>query len=136
MAQEKTSPSLRALAIAGFGALLGLGLLVRMGHEHGSEIGPAAEAEPGSAADPTTGAVLIDLEDGADADDRAEIVRALVGAIAPYPWPADPSGLGTELEHEAELFRVRPPASEIDDVLRALEANPEVNAVQLASLAS
>lgn len=81
--------------------------------------------------DPPTGAVLVDLDDSANAEDREAIARALANAIAPHAWPADAAGLGVMLSDEAELFRVTPPESEISDVLRALRRDSRVEGVEI-----
>ncbi len=81
--------------------------------------------------DPPTGAVLVDLDDSASAEDRMAVARELAGAIAPYAWPVDEAGLGTMLSDEAELFRISPPPSEISDVLRVLRRDARVEGVEV-----
>lgn len=82
-------------------------------------------------ADPATGAVLVDIDDSASAGEHLEIASAIRRAIAPYAWPSDMSALGRELNDEANLFRITPPASEVGDVLRALGAHPNVEVVEV-----
>jgi serine protease len=81
--------------------------------------------------DPPTGAVLVDLDDSASAEDRRAVARELASAIAPYAWPTDETGLGAMLSDEAELFRISPPESEISDVLRALRRDERVEGVEV-----
>lgn len=110
--------------LVGAGALLVASIAVRADGD-----GPHLDARDDDAdADPRTGAVVVDLLDDDDAGDRAEVVGRLVHAIAPFSWRA---GLGTELEHDAELYRLTPPASEVADVLAALRDDPNVESVEV-----
>ncbi|MEC7518783.1 MAG: S8 family serine peptidase [Myxococcota bacterium] len=81
--------------------------------------------------DPPTGAVLVDLDDGASDADHADAAARIVRAIAPFRWPAGEAALGDELSDEANLFRIEPPLSEIDDVIRALSDDPDVEVVEV-----
>ncbi|MGF1469457.1 MAG: S8 family peptidase [Sandaracinaceae bacterium] len=89
----------------------------------------AARVAP-PAADPWTGAVLVDVDD----DASAEVLRALgervASAIAPYAWPAGASALGDELSDPANLFRLEPPPSEVPDILRELRGQEGVEVVE------
>src|SRR5689334_15408924 len=60
--------------------------------------------------DPVTGAVLVDLVDGADDADRLVVAHEIDEAIAPYAWSTGPAALGQHLSDPAQLYRVRPPA--------------------------
>ena len=91
----------------------------------------AASADAILDVDPETGAVLVDLDDGASAEERELVARQLASAIAPFAWPSDARGLGELLSDEAELFRIRPPASEIDDVLAELRGDEGIDAVEV-----
>lgn len=81
--------------------------------------------------DPPTGAVLVDLDDDASAEAHAAVAERLARAIAPFGWPSGDAALGAELNDEANLFRLEPPLSEIDDVMRALADDPNVEVVEV-----
>jgi serine protease len=102
---------------------------VRTDGEHDSSP-RASEPIPERGSDPQTGAVLVDLKDGVDLDQRRGIARELTAAIAPHPWPSGSAALGTQLSKAARLFRLEPPRGEIGDVLRALSDEPAVEAVE------
>ncbi|MDH5490869.1 MAG: S8 family peptidase [Myxococcales bacterium] len=92
----------------------------------------AAGVERAQYSDPPTGAVLVDLDDDADAGDRARIAALLGAAIAPLAWPSDPGlALGEELSEAAQLYRIEAPAAEVGDVLRDLAADEDVEGVEL-----
>ena len=80
------------------------------------------------ALDPATGSVLVDLDDDADRSDRFRIRELLTRAIAPFSWRG---GVGAQLSEEAQLYRVTPPASELQDVLQMLAADEDVETVEL-----
>ena len=80
--------------------------------------------------DPLTGAVLVDLDDDATDADRAEVASRIVRAVAPYGWPAGDGALGVEIEDEANLYRLTPPASEIADIIAALRGHEDVEVVE------
>lgn len=113
------------LLLAAFALLFVLSVHVRVDDER------TVDEQAFVFADPATGAVLIDIEDSASSGEHLEIARALRQAIAPFAWPSDMSALGSELNDEANLFRLTPPASEVDDVLRALRADPNVEVVEV-----
>ncbi len=81
--------------------------------------------------DPLTGAILVDLDDDAGDGDVSRVARELDAAIAPFDWPAGPEALGAEISDPANLYRLTPPASEVADVLAALRADPDVEAVEV-----
>ncbi|HJK92783.1 MAG TPA: S8 family peptidase, partial [Polyangiaceae bacterium LLY-WYZ-15_(1-7)] len=91
---------------------------------------PAPEAEPTLAADPATGAVLIDLGDDLDASERDVIEDLVHDAIAPYAWPEGDAALGETLSESAQLFRITPPASELGDLRDALGGLEDVEALE------
>ena len=81
-----------------------------------------------SFSDPPTGAVLIDLEDQASDADRTRVARLLERAIAPHRWPA--GNIGDSLSDPAQLYRLTPPESEIDDVLHLLAEEEAIEGVE------
>ena len=81
--------------------------------------------------DVPTGAVLVDLDDGADSGDLARVGDVLAGAIAPARWPVGAAAFGEPLSEAARLYRVACPASEVGDVFRALADDPEVEGVEI-----
>ncbi|MBC7172861.1 MAG: hypothetical protein H5U40_10555, partial [Polyangiaceae bacterium] len=113
----------RGLVALGIVGLFGASISART-PEAKEPIGPALAS---AVEDPTTGAVLIDLDDGIDEDEVSRIEKRLREAIAPYAWTG---GLGEELSDEANLYRLSPPASEVEDVLSALHGDPDVEAVE------
>lgn len=114
------------LLVAAFALLLVFSVRVRMDEE------AAPEAPmPAVAVDPPTGAVLVDLDDDASAEEHADAAARVVRAIAPYRWPSGAAALGNELNDAANLFRLTPPPSEVDDVIRALSTDPEVEVVEV-----
>jgi serine protease len=115
------------LFIAAIIVLVVLSVYVRMDGDDA----PVGQEPIAGAHDPLTGAVLIDIDDDASAEDHAALAREIAEAIAPYDWPTGTSALGTELNDEANLFRLIPPASEIDDVLSALSDESEVEVVEV-----
>jgi serine protease len=96
--------------------------------------GPAAPAAADLAVDPATGALLLDLDDGASDDAWARARDAIARGVAPLPFTVDDSPrdeLGALLSDEAELYRLDVPASEVADVLRELAADVDVEAAEL-----
>jgi len=97
---------------------------------------PSADDEPERLSvfqelDPATGAVLIDLDDDADADDWTRVRAALEAAVAPFDMHAQGErGIGELLSDEAELYRFTPPSTEVADVLRGLADDEDVEAVE------
>ncbi len=81
--------------------------------------------------DPPTGALLIDLEDDASSGDLSRVAGLLQAAIAPARWPGGDRALGQALSEDARLYRLSPPAGEVDDVLRALAEDPDVEGVEV-----
>ena len=61
----------------------------------------AERESPVLAADPATGAILLDLDDDVDSADRSRIGALLQRAIAPFDW--SPNDLGETLSESAEL---------------------------------
>ncbi len=82
-------------------------------------------------ADPTTGRVLVDLDDDTSATERDRIEELIHDAVAPLPWPAGDDAMGTILSDAAELYALEVPPSEVGDVLRALRGHAFVEAVEL-----
>ncbi len=78
--------------------------------------------------DQPTGAILIDLDDDADDADRGRVSRLLSRAIAPFAWTR---GLSEPLSDAAQLYRVTPPASELQDVIRDLRDDEDVESVEV-----
>lgn len=78
-----------------------------------------------------TGAILIDIDDDADAEDHQRVAAEVAQAIAPFDWPTTRDALGAEISDPANLFRLLAPPSELDDVLEALRADPDVEAVEI-----
>ena len=79
--------------------------------------------------DPATGAMLLDLDDDADADDRRRIGEKLDRAIAPFAW--DDAVLGETLSESAQLHRLQVPPSEIADVQALLRGDEDVEGLEL-----
>jgi hypothetical protein len=80
-----------------------------------------APTEPPSAGqedvgtDPGTGALLLDLDDGASDDEWAGARDAIARGVAPFDFVVDDSPrdeLGEMLSDEAELYRIVVPATE------------------------
>lgn len=122
---NKRHLSILTLGVAALGTLLFFSVRVRV------DDAPAPAATVVTSVDPMTGAILVDLDDDASADDHARVARALASAIAPYDWPTDQRALGTEISDEANLFRLVAPWSEVQDVLRDLRGDPDVEVVEL-----
>ncbi len=123
-ARRWAKPGLTAAGILG---LLGASIAVRSG-------GPSEDAPigPPISLDPPTGAVLLDLADDVSEDDAARLEAEIRAAIAPYAWADGSAALGDELSDPANLYRITPPASELDDVLEALSDEGDVvEAVEL-----
>ena len=73
---------------------------------------------PSATPDPLTGAVLLDLDDDASADQLAHIAGELEQAVAPHAWGEH--DLGELLSEDAQLYRVEIPEGELRDVRAAL----------------
>jgi len=83
--------------------------------------------------DPATGALLIDLDDGASDQAWAEARDAIAHGVAPLSFTVDATprdDLGAMLSDEAELYRLEVPASEMADVLAELGAVSGVEAAE------
>ncbi len=115
--------------------LVGLGIVGLLGASIAARTPDDAPPTPrfvvSAGLDPATGAVLVDLDDGVEADEADEVESRIRAAIAPYDWPAGEAAFGEELSDAANLYRVRPPPSEVRDLLRALEGEPDVEAVEV-----
>ncbi|MFK7989225.1 MAG: S8 family serine peptidase [Sandaracinaceae bacterium] len=121
----------RSLWILGlFGAALIALTILSVNVRMDEEVMPIATELDTARPDPLTGAVLIDLDDDASEADHQEVAARVAAAIAPYAWPTDLSALGTELEDDANLFRVTPPASEVADIVSALNGHEDVEVVE------
>ncbi len=121
---NKRSLLFAALVAAAFVAMVIFSVQTRMT--------PDAEvAAPSGLVDPITGAILIDLDDDASAEEIAEVAAEIHDAIGPFDWPTGEAALGAELNDEANLFRIRPPASEVQDILAALADDSEVEVVEV-----
>ncbi len=72
------------------------------------------------AVDEETGAWLVDLDDDVDAAELRDVARQVREAVAPYDWPRGIAALGTVVSPAARIYRLRPPASEVNDIRRAL----------------
>ena len=92
---------------------------------------PSAAGSAVGVVDPTTGAILVDLDDDAGEAERAEVVQRLAAAIAPFSWPTTEAGLGARRSAAAQLSRVRVPASEVADVLSGVGADEDVEGVEV-----
>ncbi len=114
------------LAAAAVGLLFVLSVTARLDRESAP-----SRAQTPTEVDPATGAVLVDVADDASDDDLRAVGRELRQAIAPFAWPSGRAGLGLEIEDDANLFRLRPPASEVADVVRALSHDPRVEVVEV-----
>jgi serine protease len=129
---KKQSLWILGVLFAMFALLFVLSIHVRIDREAEASGGDLAAFMDGPASvDPATGAVLIDIDDDASAEEHLAIARKLRAAIAPFAWPSDVNALGEELHDDANLYRVVPPASEIGDVLRALHRDPNVEVVEV-----
>ncbi len=114
------------LAAAAVGLLFVLSVTARLDREP-----RMGRAQAPTAVDPATGAVLVDVVDGASDADLRTVADELRHAIAPFSWPSGRAALGRELEDDANLFRIQPPPSEVADVVRALRADPRVEVVEV-----
>ncbi len=120
------------LVVAGL-ALISASIAVRVGSSGLGAAEPdvsAVDAIP-ARLDPETGAIVVDLDDGASAEDRDVVGRELVEAVAPYAYLPD---LDHPMEADAQIYRLSVPRSEVPDVLRALGADPEVETVEVEHL--
>ncbi|MGE0787731.1 MAG: S8 family serine peptidase [Sandaracinaceae bacterium] len=81
--------------------------------------------------DPVSGALLIDLDDDASAEEIAHVADDVRRAIAPYDWPSGQAALGQEISDDANLFRLFAPSSEFADVQRLLSDDAEVEGVEV-----
>ncbi len=114
-----------ALGLAAFGTLLYTSVRARL------DEAAVPESTPIASVDPMTGAILVDLDDGASSADHERVAAQLAAAIAPFDWPADRTGLGHEISDSANLFRLVAPWSEVADVLDELADDPDVEAVEV-----
>lgn len=89
----------------------------------------AERESPTLAADPPTGALLLDLDDDVDSEDRSRIGALLQRAIAPFDWSA--SDLGETLSESAELHRLTVPESELDDIRELLRGDEDIEALEV-----
>ena len=91
-------------------------------------------AEAADTLDPETGALLLDLEDGASDEAWAHARDAIARGVAPLPFVIDETPrteLGDLISDDAELYRVIVPTSERADVLRELSALAETEDVEV-----
>ena len=86
---------------------------------------------PAFAHDPSTGAILVDLDDDTSSSERDRIEELLGRAIAPSAWPSGDAAMGETLSDEAQLYRISPPASEVADVLSLLDGAEDVEGVEV-----
>src|SRR5688572_30344612 len=121
----------------GFGrGLVGLGIVGLLGAsiaartQDGAPSGPPRQVGPFPALDPATGAVLVDLDDDVEARDADAVESRIRAAIAPYDWPAGEAAFGEELSDAANLYRLRPPPSEVRELVAALGREADVEAVE------
>jgi serine protease len=118
-------------------ALMGVSIGVRthgqglFGDEEAPAAGPWDRTAWQHGGDPETGAIVVDLADGASDDTRGRVGDELAAAIAPYRWETGAAALGTALESDAQIYRVTAPRSEIDDVLRTLGSDADVETVEV-----
>ncbi len=84
------------------------------------------DADPEDAA--LDGALLLDLEDDADAETRAELSRLIDDAMRPFDWPD--GELGEALSAPAGLYRLQVPASELADLRAALRGREGVESLE------
>lgn len=126
------APIVRGLAVlGGLLVLLGLAARARVAPER---IEPAAPAASAGEADRATGAILVDLDDGADDSSWARVRDAIARGVAPLSFVVDDTPrdeLGALLSDAAELYRLEVPASEVGDVLEELRGLPDVEGVEL-----
>ncbi len=108
-----------------------LALVVRSVAVRVDDDAPAPDGARPLFIDPPTGALLVDLVDGASASDRRHVAALVDRAIAPLRWPKGVAALGQELSASAQLFRVTPPPGETGDVMRALRGDPDVEGVEV-----
>ncbi len=121
----------RGLAALGIVGLFGASIAVRSGTDAPPAARPTGDDVGFLEADPSTGAVLVDLDDGVEAEDADGVRQRILAAIAPFDWPDGDAAFGEELSDEANLYRLSPPPSEVGDLLAALEGEPDVEAVEL-----
>ncbi len=114
-------------------ALVGASIAVRAPRDAATDARGPDDARSGSF-DPETGAVVIDIADGASESELAAIGDEVAGAIAPYPWITGAAALGRPVESDAQLYRVLAPRSEIADILRELGDDAEVEDVEVEHL--
>lgn len=96
------------------------------GSQETDRSGERAALLTGAGAGPSE--LLLDLSDDSDEHTRARISRLIDDAIAPLPWPD--GSLGTELSAAARLYRVHVPASELSDLVGALEGAAAVESLE------
>jgi hypothetical protein len=98
--------SIMAALVLGLGGLAGARRM---------EAHEAVQAEDVDAADPETGALLLDLEDDASDEAWAHARDAIARGVAPLPFVVDDTPrteLGELVSDDAELYRFIVPASE------------------------
>lgn len=125
----RNAPWSRWALLCALGLVLAASIAVRRG-EGARDLEPV-DAASADLEDPPTGALLVDLDDDADADDRLRVAALLARAIAPHAWPTGASALGVEMSDAAQLYRLSAPASEIADVIEVLGGDPDVEGVEI-----
>ncbi len=121
-------PSERRLTFVALLAVVGaLVVSVRVRQPEPEPVGERA----GRTTDPTTGRVLVDLDDDTSPAERDRIEGLIHDAIAPLSWPEGDAAMGTTLSDPAELYALEVPPSEVSDVLRALRGQEAVEAVEV-----
>lgn len=111
------------LSLAGVLAAAAYAVAVRGDMETTEVLASAADGE-------FSGDLLIDLVDDSDANALQRVGALVDHAIAPFEWPDGRLALGSALSESARLYRVSPPASELNDVIRALRGDPNVESVE------
>ena len=123
---NKSTKWIVATALVAICGLMGLSVYARW---DGASEPAATPREVGY--DPATGVILVDLDDDASDAELRAIGQQIDEAIAPFDWPDDIAALGEELSDPANLYAIRPPVSERDDVLRALSDDDVVEVVEV-----
>src|SRR5690606_6150592 len=119
--------ALAALAVSVGVRVQGPGHTPRAADESDLASAASAEAAPGGQGAGSL-SLLLDLDDDVGEPTRGEVGRRVDEAIAPYDWPD--GSLGAELSDAARLYRLRVPASELRDLVRALRGAAAVESLE------
>ncbi|MEM9192822.1 MAG: S8 family serine peptidase [Myxococcota bacterium] len=108
-------------------ALIAAILLLSIDVRTDSETEPSLHA---MSADPWTGAVLLDLDDDADEEDRDQVADRIRATIAPIDANSGDEVLGTLLSEEDQLYRLHAPDGMTSEILAALRGHEDVEGIE------